>query len=77
MPLVKFSTLAGGVFIEDDQDACSRHAARNGERTGNERCFRFDKHGNAEYAYYSDLTSNNPAPRWYGSVLKERDFTFA
>lgn len=71
MPLVKFSTLAGGVFIEDDRDN------NTGTRTGNERCFRFDKHGNAEYAYYSDLTGSNPAPRWYGSVLKERDFTFA
>jgi hypothetical protein len=71
MPLVKFSTLAGGVFIEDDRDNITA------TRTGNERCFRFDKHGNAEYAYYSDLTGSNPAPRWYGSVLKERDFTFA
>lgn len=66
--LVKFSTLANGVFIED-----------NGadERTGSERCFRFDEHGNAEFAILADLTSNNPAPRWFGHCFKETDFLFA
>lgn len=66
--IVKFSTLAGGVFIEDN----------GGEfRKDTDRCFRFDKHGNAEFATYGDLTGINPAPRWYGHVFKERDFIFA
>lgn len=66
--LVKFSTLAGGVFIEvtDAQ-----------EYGDSDRCFRFDKSGNAEYATYADLTGSNPAPRWFGHVFKERDFMFA
>lgn len=66
--LVKFSTLAGGVFIEQTSEA------EYGPMT---RCFRFDKLGNAEYAHYGDLTSANPAPRWYGHSFKEKDFTFA
>ena len=66
--LVKFSTLAGGVFIEvTDSD----------EYKPSDRCFRFDKAGNAEWASYGDLTGNNPAPRWFGHVFKERDFLFA
>lgn len=65
--LVKFSTLAGGVFIE----------VADAIREGQERCFRFDRNGNAEFAYYADLTSSNPAPRWFGHQFKERDFVFA
>lgn len=65
--LVKFSTLAGGVFIEVTADA---------EYKASDRCFRFDEAGNAEYAFYSDLTGNNPAPRWYGHVYTKHDFTF-
>jgi hypothetical protein len=63
--LVKFSTLAGGVFIE-----CTNAA----EYTGAERCFRFDKAGNAEYSFHADLTSINPAPRWFHHSYKENDF---
>ena len=66
--LVKFANISGGVFIEVT-DAM--------ERTGAERCFRFDPLGNSEFAYLSDLQGNNPAPRWYGHIFKERDFTFA
>lgn len=66
--VVKFSTLANGVFIEVT-DAMEYGAM--------DRCFRFDKRGNAEFAYYGDLTSANPAPRWYGHQFKERDFRFA
>lgn len=66
--LVKFSTLAGGVFIE-----CGDAE----ERRASDRCFRFDASGNAEYALFGDLTSANPAPRWFGHQFKERDFTFA
>lgn len=68
--LVKFSTLAGGVFIE----------IKNGDETDhqpNDRCFRFDEDGNAEYAFYSELTNGNPAPRWYGHAFKADQFVFA
>lgn len=66
--LVKFSTLAGGVFVEVT-DAL--------EYQPSDRCFRFDANGNAEYALYGDLRSNNPSPRWLGHCYKARDFTFA
>ncbi len=65
--LVKFATLAGGVFIE---------VTASEDRKASDRCFRF-VNGNAEYAFYGDLASNNPAPRWYGHMYKEREFTFA
>lgn len=66
--LVKFSTLAGGVFIE---------VLDGTEREGSERCFRFDAKGNAEWASYADLISTNPAPRWFGHVFHQSNFTFA
>jgi len=66
--LVEFSTLAGGVFIE---------VTAADERRPSDRCFRFDEKGNAEYALFAELTSSNPAPRWFGHAFKERDFTFA
>lgn len=66
--LVKFSTLADGVFIEDNG---------TDERKPSDRCFRFDANGNAEYALFADLTGSNPAPRWFGHQFRERDFTFA
>lgn len=66
--LVKFSTLADGVFIEQrDED----------EYQADTRCFRFDDAGRASYAYYGDLTGWNPAPRWFGHIYHERDFIFA
>jgi hypothetical protein len=66
--LVKFSTLANGVFIEvSDAD----------EHQPSDRCFRFDANGNAEYSTFAALTGGNPAPRWFGHVFKERDFLFA
>lgn len=58
----------GGVFIEDNG---------TDERKSSDRCFRFDANGNAEYTFFADLISNNPAPRWFGHVYKERDFLFA
>lgn len=67
--LVKFSTLAGGVFIEV-------YGSRE-YHLPEDRCFRFDKDGNAEWSFYSDLTSGNPRPRWYGHQFKEKDFIFA
>ena len=66
--LVKFSTLAGGVFIE---------VTTADQRQPSDRCFRFDEKGNAEYALFAELTGSNPAPRWFGHAFKERDFTFA
>jgi hypothetical protein len=66
--LVKFSTLAGGVFIEE---------TGAGERRAADRCFRFDANGNAEYAFFADLAGRNPAPRWFGHMFKESEFLFA
>ena len=66
--LVKFSTLANGVFIEDNGTE---------EHKPSDRCFRFDANGNAEYALFADLIGSNPAPRWFGHQFRERDFTFA
>jgi hypothetical protein len=61
--VAKFSTLAGGVFIEVVRDARL-----------DERCFRFDENGNAEYAHYDDLMDRPSLARWYGHVAKEKDF---
>ena len=66
--LVKFSTLAGGVFIEE---------TGADERSPSDRCFRFDAAGHAEYAHFADLISNNPAPRWFGHIFSEKEFIFA
>ena len=66
--LLKFSTLAGGVFIED---------TGADERNPSDRCFRFDSAGRAEYAFFADLISSNPAPRWFAHLFTEKDFIFA
>ena len=66
--LVKFSTLAGGVFIEQ---------SGNAEYAAWDRCFRFDGAGNAEYAHFSDIAENGALARFYGHVMKESDFVFA
>ncbi len=68
MVLVKFSTLAGGVFIEDNGSF---------DRKPSDRCFRFNADGSAEWASYADLTGNNPAPRWFGHQYKADDFLVA
>lgn len=73
--LVKFSTLAGGVWIEVLPPTRESNPSDEYHRT--DRCFRFDKEGNSEYAYYGDLISGNPAPRWYSHQFKSSDFTFA
>jgi len=65
--VVKFSTIADGCWIEDAQ--------ANADRTGRERCWRFDSAGRAEWIYLSDLSG--PAPRWLGHVYTTKDFTFA
>lgn len=65
--VVKFSTAAGGCWIEDAQDSA--------DRTGNERCWRFDDKGRAEWARLSDLTA--PAPRWFGHQYTAKDFVLA
>ena len=31
----------------------------------------------ALYTLFADITSSNPAPRWFGHQFRERDFTFA
>lgn len=66
--LVKFSTLAGGVFIED---------TGADERQPTDRCFRFDGDGNAEWATFAALSGNDPAPRWFGHCFNANQFTFA
>lgn len=66
MILVKFSNLAGGVFIEQREED---------EYQPDTRCFRFEN--GVEYAFYGDLMSNNPAPRWYGHVFGPQQFIFA
>jgi len=66
--LVKFSTLANGVFIEDNG---------TDERKPSDRCFRFDANGNAEWASFADLTGGNPAPRWWGHQFTASQFEFA
>lgn len=68
MMLVKFSSIAGGVFIE---------VVCGDDYSPNSRCFRFGRDGNAEYAILADLQSSNPAPRWFGHCFNEKDFTFA
>ena len=68
MIVLKFSTLGGGCFIEQRDET---------EYQADTRCFRFDTAGNAEWAAYGDLTSANPAPRWYGHVFTAKDFIFA
>lgn len=65
--IVKFSTLAGGVFIEvRDAD----------EYAADDRCFRF-RDGFAEYAFHGDLVANGERARWYGHCYREKDFLFA
>lgn len=66
--LVSFATIAGGVWIE---------VLEAMERTGRERCFRFDDAGNAEYALLADLQQNGERARWFSHVFKYRDFTLA
>ena len=65
--VVSFSTLANGVFVE---------VLSGMERTGRERCFRFNKNGNAEYAILSELIDRPSAARWYGHAYKAKDFVF-
>jgi len=66
--LVKFSTLGGGVFIEQTPAP---------EYRDTDRCFRFDENGNAEYAFYADLVANGERARFYGHLYKAKDFLFA
>lgn len=66
--LVKFSTLAGGVFIEVT-DAM--------EYQPSDRCFRFDKQGRAEWASFGDLSDSPDRARWYGHSFTSKDFIFA
>ena len=68
MIVAKFSTLAGGVFIE--QTPASEYLATD-------RCFRFDKSGNAEYAFYGELVKNGDRARFYGHVYTAKDFLLA
>lgn len=68
MIVAKFSTLGGGCWIEQRDETAYQ---------ADTRCFRFDEQGRASFALYGDLTSSNPAPRWYGHCYKETDFVLA
>lgn len=68
MIVAKFSTLAGGVFIEQRDEA---------EYQPDTRCFRFDSAGRAEYAQYADCVARGAGARWFGHVFTERDFLLA
>lgn len=68
--LVKFSTLAGGVFIEQKGDKPEYEAT--------DRCFRNTRHGSGiEWAYYADCVRDGERARFYGSIYKASDFIFA
>ena len=66
--VLSFSTLSGGVFIEDNG---------TGERKNDDRCFRFDSKGNAEFAYLVELASGDPSPRFYSHCYNYSDFVIA
>ena len=66
--LVKFSTLAGGVFIEQTSEP---------EYGFFDRCFRFAKDGYAEFALYGDLISDAKTNNWTKTLWKESYFEFA
>jgi len=66
--VLSFSTLANGVFIEDNGTM---------ERKPSDRCFRFDSEGNSECASLAALSCGDPSPRWFGHVYTAKDFIFA
>jgi len=68
--LTKFSTLAGGVFVEiTDSDRF--------EYEPTDRCFRFDDNGNTEYTYLYDLKHHPDDPRWREHQFKISNFILA
>ena len=69
MPLVKFSTLAGGVWIE---------VGPGEDHAPDSRCFRFDPEGRAEWTRLADLReADGRFARWFGHCFTARDFIFA
>jgi hypothetical protein len=69
MIVAKFSTLAGGVWIE------VRSTDAGPDHTPDARCFRFDEEGRAEYAWHSDLTDGDGTrARWYGHQARAANF---
>jgi hypothetical protein len=58
--VAKFSTIAGGVWIEQQETPL-----------GMTRAWRFDKRGCSEWA---DAAGLDNMPRWYGHQFKARDF---
>ena len=63
--VLSFSTIAGGVFIEDNGTDSFKPS---------DRCFRFDSEGNSEWATFAALTCNDPSPRFYSHVYNRADF---
>ena len=66
--VVKYSTLAGGVFIE---------VTENPEYQDTDRAFLFDAQGRAQWAYVGDLKENGVRARWYGHQYTTKNFVFA
>jgi len=65
--VLSFATIAGGVWVED---LPGDHA----DRTGAERCFRFDSEGRAEWCPLAALWEDEARARWYGHQLTAKDF---
>lgn len=61
--VAKFSTLAGGVWIEQAETPL-----------GTTRVWRFDGDGNAEWISLDILVEGDPAPRWFGHQYTAKDF---
>tara|TARA_R110001632_G_scaffold222625_1_gene353949 strand:- start:1896 stop:2108 length:213 start_codon:yes stop_codon:yes gene_type:complete len=66
--VVKFASVADGVFIEQTAEAAYSESTR---------CFRFDEQGNAEYALYCDIMENGAGARFFGHIYNEKNFLFA
>lgn len=70
MSLLKFATIAGGVWLEVPADPDAEYAPET-------RTFRFDAEGRAEWIPLGHLQGNDPAPRWYGHCSTAKDHVFA
>lgn len=71
MIVVKFSTLAGGVWIEQPSDPFRC------EYEYSDRVFRESGGGNMEWAQYGDVVRDGELVRWYHFQIPETEFVFA
>lgn len=65
--LVKYSSLAGGVFIE---------VGSGTEYLSHHRCFRFGP-SDVKWATKADLEQNGPNARWFSCDIPQSSFIFA